>query len=166
MRKMILTLAGACLLATPVMAQIVAPPDAPPPAGPDMRQRHKDDLLTKLSPEGRKIMEAEMSAGRQRMQASHEARKAVRDKVRAAMTAEPFSASTLSAAFAGERKLAQEQMANHHAHMVGVIGRLSSADRKIFADSMGQMEQRMKMFRQHGKDRQGPRSDMPPPPGN
>jgi hypothetical protein len=36
--------------------------------------------------------------------------------------------------------------------MVGVMGKLSAADRKIFAQSMGHMEQRMMNMKTHRKD--------------
>jgi Heavy-metal resistance len=151
MRKMMLALASACLLIIPAIAQDNPPRDNGM-ARHEMQMGRK--MLEGMSVEGRKIMAVEMIDGREKMKAGHEAREAIRDKVRTAMTAEPFNANVLRSAFEEERKIANDQQKSHHEHMVGVMGKLSVADRKIFAQSMGNMEQRIMKMHGSSKDKE------------
>jgi uncharacterized membrane protein len=150
MRKLIFALASACLLITPVIAQDNA-------LRPDGMGRK---MLEGMSLEGRQIIAVELIDGREKMKAGHDARKAARDKVRAAMIAEPYNANALRSAFEEERKLASDQQKNHHEHMTNVIGKLSAADRKIFAQSIRNMEQRMMKMHKGASSHSG--RDMPP----
>jgi hypothetical protein len=159
MPKKMIVLAGLCLISTSVLAQTMSPPEARD----NPAMLHRADMLAKFSPAGRQIMDAEMKAGRDKMESSHAARKAARDKVRAAMMAEPYAANVLRSAFEAERSLAGAQMTEHQEHMLSIMGKLSAADRKVFADSMGHMEPRM-MMRKGAPNHPG--TDMPPPPQN
>jgi uncharacterized membrane protein len=154
MRKTLFALVGTCLISTVAMAQ--TPPPEMGREGGHRQHRgermHHDTMMNKLSAEGRKILEADMQDGKNKMEANMTSRKAARDKIRAAMIAEPYNAATLSAAFADERALAGAQQKQHHDHMTSVMGKLSAADRKIFAESMGNMEMRMRIIK---KDRSG-----------
>jgi Heavy-metal resistance len=150
MRHMIFAFAGLALAAGAVQAQ-TPPIDGPPPAqmapeGPPPRPMQA--LLSKLSPEGRAILQAEMEGSKADRQTKGQARRAARDKIRTAMLTEPYNAGALRSAFEEERKLAAEQQKLQHENMVNVLGKLSSADRRLFADSMGQMEQKLVGFRQ------------------
>jgi uncharacterized membrane protein len=152
MRQMIFALASACLLVTPTLAQDTSSERG---AGDGMsRREHRmaGKMLEGMSPEGQKIMAMEMIDGHEKQKAGQATRKAARDKVRAAMTAVPYNANTLRGAFEEERKLASDQQKNHHEHMITVMSKLSDADRKIFAQSIGNMEQRMMMMRTRRKD--------------
>jgi uncharacterized membrane protein len=148
MRKIMLSLLSVCALSTSAFAQI--PP--PPQDQPHEREGHRGqraEMMAKLSPEGRKIIIADMQTGKAKLEASMASRKAARDKIRAAMIAEPFNAATLSTAFAEERALAATHQKDRNDHMIGMLGKLSAADRKIFAESTGRMEMRMRIIKKN-----------------
>jgi hypothetical protein len=152
MRQLIFAFAGACMLVTPTLAQ-ENPSERGAGDGLPRREHHMaSKMFEGMSAEGRKIMAVEMIDGHEKQKAGQAMRKAARDKVRAAMTAAPYNANILRSAFEEERRLASDQQKNHHEHMVAVMGKLSDADRKIFAQSMGNMEQRMIMMKTRRKD--------------
>jgi Heavy-metal resistance len=163
MRKLILTITSACLLSTPVMAQMAAPTDAPPH---QMMRHERGKMFDGMSVEGRKLIAVEMIDGREKMKANHEQRKAMREKIRVAMIADPYNANALRAVFDDERKMASDQQKMHHDHMVAMMSKLSAADRKIFAASLGRMEQHMGGKWKQGKGRYHDSKDMPPAPQN
>jgi uncharacterized membrane protein len=147
MHKIILSLVAACVLSTSAFAQMPPPQDSMPEM--KMHREHRREMMAKLSPEGRKILMEDMQSGKNKLEASMSTRKAARDKIRAAMVAEPFNAAALSTAFAEERALAATHQKDHHDHMVSMMGKLSAADRKIFAESMGNMEMRLRMIKKN-----------------
>ncbi len=158
MRKKLIAIAGICFLSTFTMAQ-TPPPSPSHEMGREGGHRqnrggrmHHDMMMSKLSAEGRKILEADMQDGKNKMESNMSSRKAARDKIRAAMLAEPYNAAALSTAFAEERALAGAQQKQHHDHMTSIMGKLSAADRKIFAESTHNMEMRMRIIK---KDRSG-----------
>ena len=141
-------------------APLVQAQDAPPPPGMEegpggpggMRSA---DRFDGMSVEGKKLLANDMIDGREKSKGFREARQAAREKVRAAMLAEPFNANALRDAFEAERKLASDQMKQHHEQMAATIAKLSPADRKIFAQGMGRMEDRMKRGGERWKERRG-----------
>jgi hypothetical protein len=118
-----------------------------------------DRMMQGMSVEGRKIVAMHMIDQQEERKGHMEERKAAREKVRAAMTAEPYIAGNLRSAFEAERKVASEQQKDRQEQMIIVMGKLSAADRKIFADASVRMEERMKNM----QDRRGKRGSAMPP---
>jgi uncharacterized membrane protein len=139
MRKLIMIVAGACLFSTAVLAQTAPAADMPPH---QLMRQDPGKMFEGLSAEGRKLVAAEMINGREKMKANQDQRKAMREKIRIAMTAEPYNAYALRDAFEEERKMSSDQQKMRHEHVVAMIGKLSASDRKIFAEASSKMEQR------------------------
>lgn len=151
-----LTLIASPLVAQPMPGGDMPPPGAPdgPPGGPGGKQGMRA-VLDKLSPEGRRIVEQSFKDGMADREADQQTRKAARDKVRAAMTTEPFNASALRTAFEEERAIAQAHMKAHHERVVTQMAKLSAADRKVMAEALGSMESRFDKMRERWKERRG-----------
>jgi uncharacterized membrane protein len=131
------------------------------------------DVMEKLSPEGRAVMETAMKSQMDQGRADHEKLRAARAKILVAMDADKFDASALRRAFADERALSTQVQERKHDAMVVSLSKLSTADRKIITTNMKDMQARMQMrmdkrgMGQHGQ--MGPmgdpgQMDMPPPP--
>jgi uncharacterized membrane protein len=151
----LIALSFSLLLATPALAQMPPPMQDTRPEHGKMMMPHGGKMLDGMSTEGRKLVAVAMIDRREKMKSHADARKAARDKVRAAMMADSFSAASLRAAFEDERKVAAEQQKDNHEHMIGLMGKLSNADRKIFAASTGELERRLMSRHDMKGDRRG-----------
>jgi uncharacterized membrane protein len=128
------------------------------------------DVMSKLSPEGRLIMEANMKAQLEQGKVDHDKLRAVREKILLAMDADKFDAAVLRRAFADERALSALGQERRHDAMVMALSKLSSNDRKIITANLKDMQTRMRdRMDKRGKtgpgpDDHGPEGMMPPPP--
>jgi hypothetical protein len=150
-RQMIFAAAGVFLLSGAAQAQTTASPTvdgqmAQPAPADGTRAQPRRNLIAKLSPEGRAILRAEMRENT-----------ADRQSKQAARTAEPYNTNALRSAFDDERKVADEQQKQQHQRMLIVAGKLSPADRKVFADSMSEAEERVAGMRQKMQQRESNR---------
>ncbi len=153
LRTKMMMLSCALALTTPVLAQTPPPmQDGPHESGKMMKHHGGGKMLEGMSADGRKIVAVAMIDREEKRKNHSDARKAARDKVRAAMLSDTYSAAALRAAFEEERKLAGDQQRDNHEHMISVMNKLSAADRKIFAESTAQIEHRAIMVRQRMND--------------
>lgn len=173
---MMKTLAVGLMLAgaTPVLAQVAAPP-APPAApgapmmrGPDgMGGRHggmKGHRFASMSEAGRATMREAMQAAGDR-QADRAAVKAARDRMLTVLDADRLDTAALKRAMDDERAAANASRERGQAAMLAGFSKLSAADRKAFvADARSmkdRVEKRMRKWRS-GRGRDGGKPPVPP----
>lgn len=159
--RTLLSLATALMLCNgTAIAQTSPSPDQQPLERPNFYNPHHGgpfaEALQNLSPEGRQQVESAMKDGREQAKAHYANRKAARDKIRAAMHAEPFNADALRAAFKEESALATKQMQDRHERMVGALSKLSSADRQAFVKALDNMESKRGLLRKRWNDKNTP----------
>lgn len=138
-------LALALSLGAPALAQQgpAVPPGAPMPMPAPHVKIHTGQYMMfgNMSPEGREIMKAARKAGHS--PESKKAIKAARDRVLALIAAEKLDVSAVRKAQAEERELVMKQHARSQEALLSAYQKLSLADRKAFAESMRDREDRM-----------------------
>ena len=128
----------------PTLAQSVppVPPLTPMPPAPHVKiNSGHPRMFVELSPQGREIMREAMKAGYDRD--SKKAIKAARDRVLALIAADKLDVAAIRKAQAEERNLVMQKHARSQEAMLNAYQRLSLADRKAFAESMRDREDRM-----------------------
>jgi hypothetical protein len=167
----ILIAATAALLAAPLLAQTAnpAPPAAAAGAEPQrermrMMRMHRQDMWANVSPEGRAILRETLRNDPK----DREAIKASRDRINTIVGAEKLDVAALRKAMADERRLVDAQHANRQASMLAAIQKLSTADRKAFAEDANRaradIEARTAEWRKRAAAGRGRGGDLPPPP--
>lgn len=116
----------------------------PAPGGPHGPGREMRAIYDKLSPAGRDILKQHHQAMRAQMERDHPAIKAAHDHVLAAMATDPLDREALRRAFAEENS-ARDLIEQHRQEaQLALLGKLSAADRKIMADSLMGLRERIR----------------------
>lgn len=168
----LVSLTLAAVLAGPALAQAAAPP-SPPPSGERRVERRVMVVdgtpggyaFGNVSPEGRAML---LDAMRTNQEADRLALSRARDEINRLIAAERLDVAAVRRAMAEERKLVSEQQARRQEAMLGVLPKLSQADRKAFAqDAMRGRENvnaRADAWRKWADDFRARMPNVPPPP--
>jgi uncharacterized membrane protein len=151
-------------VATPVLAQMPPPQDAPQGGRMMKPGMFKGDrAFPSMSEGGRKTMMEAMQAGGDRRQ-GRDAVKAARDRMLTLLEADKLDNGALKRAMDEERNTANASRERHQAAMLGAFTKLSVADRKAFVTDSRAMKSRMEQRMQDWRGKRGGRGDMMPPP--
>lgn len=170
----ILAFTLALALAGPALAQAGAPVPPAPPSEPKRVERRVmlvdgrrgGPAFPNMSAEGRALL---LDAMRANQETDRVALRRARDEVNRLIAAERLDVAAVRRAMAEERRLVAEQQARRQEAMLGVLQKLSPADRKAFAeDAMRGRENvdaRADAWRKWAEEvRAGARVPPPPPP--
>lgn len=173
----------ALILSGPALAQAVANSPAPNASAPPTEQRRVERRVMvidgsqpgqpyglgrafgNVSPEGRALL---LDAMRANQESERLALSKARDEVNRLIAADRLDVAAVRRAMAEERRLVSEQQARRQEAMLGVLPKLSLADRKAFAeDAMRGRENvdaRADAWRKWADDLRARVRDVPPPP--
>lgn len=129
------------LAAAPTLAQ----PGPPMPPNPVVIHRFNGGMLMELSPAGRRIMRDAMRI--EESDAERAALTAARQRVLHLLEADRLDVAGLRQAMAEERRLADRRQQRRQDEMLAALRRLSTEDRRAFAEGMRDQHERVERVR-------------------
>lgn len=158
------------VLAGPAFAQAAAPASTPEPRKVERRVvvvdgSQRASAFGKVSPEGRALL---LDAMRANQEADRLALAKARDEVNRLVGADRLDVAAVRRAMAQERRLVSEQQERRQEAIIGVLPKLSAADRKAFAEDAMRgrenLDARAVAWRKWADDVRAGAAIPPPPP--